>query len=273
MTTTARNTTGQKQKGRKAQPSKTATKPRDEATEKVLLTTQLSDVVALNFRIDPRVLRRRVPKGLELRTFEGDAYVSLVAMVLRKVKVWGFPVSVAGGFGELNLRYYVRRKDGDGYQNGACFLKDYISSASAAWILSSVFKTDFDRLKMKRENTGFNSKDDGAIPKVDYRWTVGENSNRIRIKARKKLGDISPNSKVGFILDNNNEYSRRDGKTYEYRVQHPKWTIWDAAQANFTCDVEKLFGKEFVKPLSRRPVSVFVSSGSNVTIHRPTVVG
>ena len=268
MTTTTHQT-----KGRKAQRTKTGSKPHDEATEKVLLTTQLSDVVALNFRIDPRVLERRVPKGLELRTFEGDAYVSLVAMVLRKVKVWGFPISVAGGFGELNLRYYVRRKDGNGYQHGACFLKDYVSSASGAWILGSVFKANFDRLKMKYDNSGLNSKDDGAIPKVDYRWTVGENSNRIRIKARKKLGGVSPNSKVGFILDNNNEYSRRDGNTYEYRVQHPSWTIWDAAQANFTCDVEKLFGQEFVKPLSRRPVSVFVSSGSNVTIHRPTIVG
>lgn len=268
MTTTARNS-----RSKSSSPKNVVSQKSDAAKAKVLFTAGFSELVALNFQIDPRLLQRHVPKGLELRFFEGETYVSLVAMVLRRVKVWGFPISVAGGFGELNLRFYVRRKDGDGYQHGACFLKDYVSSATGAWILGSVFKANFGRLKMNHENSGFNSKDPQAVPKVDYRWKVGESDNRIRIRARKKLTRIAPDSKVGFILDNTNEYSRREGKTYEYRADHPRWTIWDAAQANFTCDVGKLFGDEFVKPLSKRPASVFVSGGSNVTIYRPTVVG
>ena len=240
---------------------------------KVLFSAGFSELVALNFQIDPRLLKRHVPKGLELRFFEGETYVSLVAMVLRRVKAWGIPVPFAGGFGEMNLRFYVRRKDGDGYQHGACFLKDYVSGAAGAWILGSVFKGDFGRLKIKHNNSGFKSDDPEVVPKVDYRWTVGSNTNRIRIVARKKLTRILPNSKVGFILDNSNEYGRHGRKTLEYRAQHPRWTIWDAAQANFTCDVKTLFGEEFVKPLSRRPASVFVSGGSNVKIFRPTVVG
>lgn len=268
MTTTARNT-----RNKTSRSKRIALDNDDASRSKVLLTAGFSDLVALNFQIDPRLLQRHVPKGLELRFFEGETYVSLVAMVLRRVKVWGFPISVAGGFGELNLRFYVRRKDGDGYQHGACFLKDYVSSASGAWVLGSVFKANFARLKMKHDNSGFNSDDPKIVPKIDYRWKVGDHENRIRIRARKKLKQVSKNSKVGFILDNSNEYSRREGKTYEYRAQHPRWTIWDAAQANFTCDVGSLFGEEFVKPLSKRPASVFVSAGSNVTIFRPTVVG
>lgn len=268
MTTTARN------RADKSRVSKSVAPKNDDAAKaKVLFSAGFSNLVALNFQIDPRLLQRHVPKGLELRFFEGETYVSLVAMVLRSVKVWGFPLPVAGGFGELNLRFYVRRKDGDVYQHGACFLKDYVSGATGAWVLGSVFKADFARLKIKHENSGFNSDDPNVVPKVDYSWKVGESSNRIRIVARKKMTQISPNSKVGFFLDNSNEYSRREGKTLEYRAEHPRWTIWDAAKANFTCDVKKLFGEEFVKPLSRRPASVFVSGGSNVKIYRPTIVG
>ncbi len=247
---------------------KTASSP----TAKVLLTARFSEVVALNFQVDPKILEPYVPKGTELRFFEGEAYVSLVAMVLRRVRVWGIPIHIIGGFRELNLRYYVRRTDGDGYQHGACFLKDYVSSASAAWILGSVFKADFQRLRMLHNNSGFGSRDPSVTPTVDYRWKVEDHWNRIRIRARKQIKRIAPDTKVGFILDNNNEYSSRDGKTYEYRTHHPRWTIWDAAQANFTCDVKRLFGQEFEKPLSRRPVSVFVANGSKVTIHTPTEI-
>ena len=256
----------------KSRNRKAPIKTTDQATSKLLLTAGFSELVALNFQIDPKILQRRVPKGLELRFFEGETYVSLVAMVLRRVKVWGLPISVAGGFGELNLRFYVRRPDGDGFQHGACFIKDYVSSSSAAWILGSVFKTSFDKIRMTYDNSGFNSKDPGVVPKVDYRWRVGDHENRIRIRARKQLTKITPDSKVGFILDNHNEYSSRDRNTYEYRAEHPKWTIWDAAQANFTCDVTKLFGREFEKPLSKRPASVFVANGSQVKIYRPTKI-
>ena len=65
---------------------------------------------------------------------------------------------------------------------------------------------------------------------------------------------------------------RETGQTLEYAVARPQWVVWNAAQANFTCDVRRLFGPEFEKPLSRRPASVFVTSGSEVVIYRPTEV-
>ena len=239
--------------------------------QKVLMTARFSEVVAVNFQIDPKVLAPRIPKGLELDFYKGETYVSLVAMMLRDVRVWGIPIHIATGFEELNMRFYVRRKDGDGYQRGACFIKDYVSSGAAAWILGSLFKADFHKIKMKHDNTGF--ADDGeSVPSVDYRWKVGDHWNRLRIKARSKVQKTGSDTKVGFILNHNNEYSSRKGKTLEYRATHPTWTVWDAAQANFTCDVKTLFGQEFEKPLSKRPASVFVASGSDFTIYKPTTL-
>jgi hypothetical protein len=230
------------------------------------MTARFADIVALNFQIDPKILEPFVPRGVELDFYEGETYVSLVALVLRRVRVWGIPIHVVGGFGEFNLRYYVRRKSGEQLSSGACFLKDYVSSSTAAWILGSAFKASFNRIKMVYENEGFGSKDPQVVPRVDYRWKVGDHWNRIRVVARKRIERKGPGTKVGFILEHSSKFSSRGGCTYEYKVQQPSWTIWDAAQATFTCDVKKLFGAEFEKPLSRRPVSVFVAGGSDVTI-------
>lgn len=235
------------------------------------MKARFSELVAVNFAIDPKILEPRVPKGLELDFYNDETYVSLVAMMLRDVRVWGIPIHVASGFEEVNLRFYVRRKDGDGYQRGACFIKDYVSSGAAAWILGSLFKADFHKLKMKHNNSGFDGQPD-SVPKVDYQWKVDDHWNRLRIQARSRIPRTSRESKHEFILMHDNEYSQRDGKTLEYRAVRSPWTIWDAAKANFNCDVKKLFGYEFEKPLSKRPASVFVTSGSEVTIYRPTII-
>ncbi len=241
--------------------------------KKTLMRAKFSELVALNFRIDPKILLPRVPKGMELDYFQGETYVSLVAMMLRDVRVWGIPIHIASGFEEINLRFYVRRETDDGYRSGSCFIKDYVSGSAAAFILSNLFKSKFGKLKMKHANSGFpTTKDSEPVPIVDYQWKVDDHWNRIRIKGRSEVHKKDKQTKVGYILQHNYNYSSRDGKTLEYPSDRSVWTVWDAAQANFTCDVKPLFGQEFVKALSSRPASVFVAFGSDVNIYRPTVI-
>ena len=76
-------------------------------TRKPLMKAKFSEVVALNLQIDPEILKPLVPKGLELNFFKDETYVSLVAMMLRDVRVWGIPIHIASGFEEVNLRFYV----------------------------------------------------------------------------------------------------------------------------------------------------------------------
>ncbi len=239
---------------------------------KALLKARFSEQVALNFSIDPAILEPFVPKGLELDFFKDETYVSLVAMMLRDVRVFGIPIHIASGFEEVNLRFYVRRSVGNTFRKGACFLKDYVSGSAAAWILGRIFKAEFGRLKLKHKNSGFDFTDEDAIPEVDYQWKVDDHMNRIRVKARERIHRSGKETKVGFILNHNNMYSSRDGTTMEYAVARPQWQVWNAGQANFTCDVKRLFGQEFVKPLARRPASVFVTGGSEVVVYRPTEV-
>lgn len=224
-----------------------------------------NEIVAANFQVDPKLLRDQVPPGLELDQFNGDTYVSLVAMIVRKVGLFGIPLTK--GFVDLSLRFFVRRIGGDDSTKGACFLRNYVSSATGAWLLSSQLGGEFPTMKMKSANKLFNTKN--QAPEVDYAWKVADRWNKFRVKARSRIRDTGSNTKVGFVLDHTTHYHQFRGRTIEYAINRPRWEAWDAAQANFDCDVQQLFGKEFVHPLSQRPVSVFVSPGSDVSICKP----
>jgi hypothetical protein len=52
----------------------------------------------------------------------------------------------------------------------------------------------------------------------------------------------------------------------EYEVQHPSWKVWQARQAQFTGDIEALFGRQFADALSGPPTSAFLADGSPVTV-------
>jgi uncharacterized protein YqjF (DUF2071 family) len=242
---------------------------KEPAKVKPFMKAQFADLVAVNFHVDEKILQPLVPPGLELDNFNGEAYVSLVAMMLKGAKVWGLPFSIVPSSAELSLRFYVKHTHADGVEKGTCLIKDYVAGSTAAWFLESQFQSTFSKLKMKQTASGFAK---GETPEVEYQWKVDERWNKLRVRARSRIKKTSEGTKVGFILDHFNYYGRHNGRTLAYRVERPRWDVWDAAQANFTCDVQRLFGKSFVRPLAKRPASVFVTSGSPVTIFKPVVI-
>jgi hypothetical protein len=60
--------------------------------------------------------------------------------------------------------------------------------------------------------------------------------------------------------------TQRDGSTVEYRVEHPPWRVWRGLDPEFDCEVESLYGAEFVPALTGAPSSCFVAEGSDVVV-------
>lgn len=58
------------------------------------------------------------------------------------------------------------------------------------------------------------------------------------------------------------------GGTVEYRVEHPRWRVWQLSRPVLDCDAASFYGAGFAVPLSRPPSSVFVADGSAVTVYR-----
>src|SRR5262249_26430993 len=60
--------------------------------------------------------------------------------------------------------------------------------------------------------------------------------------------------------------SARNGRSREYRVEHPRWNVWKCEDAHFEGDTSSLYGPELATVVRRPPDSAFVADGSTVTV-------
>ena len=71
------------------------------------------DLVYLHWPYEPALVQRRLPAGLTVDTFDGRAWVGLVAFRMERIRIPGTPgVPYFGTFPETNVRTYVRGTDG-----------------------------------------------------------------------------------------------------------------------------------------------------------------
>ena len=76
-------------------------------------------------------------------------------------------------------------------------------------------------------------------------------------------------SEEEFITEHYWGYTaQRDGGTIEYRVEHPRWSVWRATDPVFDADVAALYGAAFVPFLAAPPVSALVADGSPIVVRR-----
>src|SRR5262249_39343546 len=90
-------------------------------------------------------LRRLVPPHLELDTFDGQAYVSVVFLLVDALHLRGLP-AIAGldRFAQVNVRTYVRHAGPHGDRTGVYFLSIDGQSRIAAWAARLLFGMPFE---------------------------------------------------------------------------------------------------------------------------------
>jgi uncharacterized protein len=96
----------------RSEPMQTATAIR-QRTLRVAGYHKWRDLLFLHWRAPAEDVQRVLPSGLTVETFDGWAWVGLVAFDMRGVRPWWFPaVPGVSAFHETNVRTYVTR-DGD----------------------------------------------------------------------------------------------------------------------------------------------------------------
>ncbi|MCW7456920.1 DUF2071 domain-containing protein [Leptospira bandrabouensis] len=74
-----------------------------------------NDVLFLHYQIQEKDLRKLVPDFLELDSFEGSYFVSVVAFTMNQIYIRNtFPIGYFSNFHEVNLRTYVKNKNKPG---------------------------------------------------------------------------------------------------------------------------------------------------------------
>jgi uncharacterized protein len=100
-----------------------------------------------------------------------------------------------------------------------------------------------------------------------YSWRFDGHENFLKVTTRGTEQFPADRSLQEFIVEHYWGYVRqRDGSTMEYRVEHPRWRIWETETAELRCDVTNLYGEKFCKFLSRSSSSAFLADGSEIKL-------
>jgi uncharacterized protein YqjF (DUF2071 family) len=233
--------------------------------QKVFLTAEWRWLVMLNYEVEPDVLAPFVPAGTGLDFWNGKTYLSLVGFYFQNTRVRGISFPLHRNFEEVNLRFYVRRQTEDGWRSGVVFIKELVPRPTIAFIARTFYNENYVALPMSHHLETLSDEKKS----VSYSWRFKGRENWLKVTTQ-GLGQIPANgSHQEFITEHYWGYARqRDGSTVEYRVEHPRWQVWETATAEFHCDIAGLYGENFGQFLHRPPSSAFLADGSEVKVFR-----
>ena|SRR5271155_5819740 len=233
--------------------------------EAVFLTAEWQDLVMLNYEVAPRVIDKYVPRGTVLDSFLGKTYLNLVGFRFRRTKLFGsLAIPLHSDFDEVNLRFYVRRKEGDEIRRGVVFVAEIVPKQAVAILARLIYGENYVCLPMKHSVST-----EGSKKTVKYQWRMRNQWCQLTAEAMGPPQLTREGSLEQFITEHYWGYStQRGGGSIEYHVSHVPWRVWVSTTAEFEGNASGLYGAELGQVLQGPASSAFIADGSPVTIFR-----
>jgi uncharacterized protein len=229
---------------------------------KNFLTARWENIIMANYAIDPEILSPFLPKGVELDYFEGKTYVSLVGFMFKNTKIFGIPAIGLSTFEEINLRFYVTRKEGNITKRGVVFINETIPYKIVAWVANYLYSEHYVAIPTKHD-----WKITSNLKQIAYSWKMKNKWNSIKISANTMAKRISEGSIEEFIFEHYFGYTKiSDSQTEQYNINHPKWLINKVIDFQIDCNFEEMYGKEFALLSKKIPDSIMIAEGSNISV-------
>jgi uncharacterized protein len=226
----------------------------------VFLTAEWRHLAMLNYEVDPKVLASFVPAGTELDSWNGKVFVSVVGFLFQNTHVLGIPIPFHRNFEEVNLRFYVRRKADDGWRRAVVFIKELVPRFAIAFTARAIYNEPYLALPMSHQIDS-NS--------AAYFWRFNGKENFLKVVVQGDAQPLLEGSEQEFMTEHYWGYTaQREGSTLEYRVEHPRWRVWNAQAAELHCDVAGHYGEQFCNTLNQPPSSAFLAEGSEVKVYK-----
>src|ERR1700754_1510190 len=149
-------------------------------TTTLFLTAEWRKLIMANYPVDPAALKPLLPARTELDTWGGDAYVSLVGFQFREVRVRGLSIPFHTRFPEVNLRFYIRFKEGETWKRGVVFVREIAPLPAVSFIANTLFRERYIPLPMAYQE---NSDSHGQTLRSAYRWRYNRRWNQLSVLA------------------------------------------------------------------------------------------
>ncbi len=213
-----------------------------------------------NYEVAPEILAERVPKGVALDFHDGKCFVSVVAFMFLDTRVLKIAVPFHINFEEVNLRFYVKRETPEETKRGVVFVKEIVPKPAIATVARIFYGEPYEAWRMshaKNEN------------ELIYAWWKRDAAYGIKVETGANTGVPAENSHGEFIIEHYWGYTKRgETRTDEYKVEHPKWELFDVKNHEIKIDFGKLYGAEFEFLNDEKPHSIFMAKGSEVAVYK-----
>lgn len=217
----------------------------------------------LNYEVDASMLTKFVPSGTELDYWNGKLFISLVGFRFLNTKVFGLSFPFHRNFEEVNLRFYVRRENGNEVKRGVVFVREIVPRWAIATIARTFYNENYAALPMSHEVRAKNDHETA----VEYAWKTGTGWNKIGLTASGDSTLPRAGSEEQFITEHYWGYAaQKDGTCVEYHVTHPPWKVWRGAKVIVEGDMTQVYGRDLSAALRNPPASGFLADGSEVTV-------
>lgn len=228
----------------------------------VFLKANWENIIMVNYDIAPEILLPYLPNGVTLDLYEGKAYVSLVGFMFKDTKIFGVPIPFLGTFEEINLRFYVQRREGNTIKRGVVFINETIPYRLVAWMANKLYKEHYTVVPTRHFMHQM-----GVKQQLKFEWLLDRKWNHILVEAETSPKKMVANSFEEFIYEHYYGYTKvSDKSTEEYRLEHPSWQVHEVMNYDIRCDFSAMYGTDFSVLNETKPTAVFIAKGSSVKV-------
>ncbi len=182
-----------------------------------LLAMRWEDVLFAHWAVDPETVAAKLPAGLSIDTFDGNAYLSVVGFDMRDIRPRGLPFGRS--FPELNLRTYVQGDAGPGIYFFNLDADDVLSVALAR----RLFRLSYYRAEIEIGETDGgirvrSHRTDDSAPPADFDATC---------RPKGETTAHEPDSLAWFLTERYRFYANVGGgdRLFVGTVDHPPWPL------------------------------------------------
>ena len=231
------------------------------------LTATWKYLCMLNYEVRKEILAPYVPPFTELDSYENKFYLSVVGFLFHDTKVLGVRIPWHVNFEEINLRFYVKHQSALESRRGVVFIKEIVPRRAIALVARKIYEEPYIAIPTKHE-IKMNADGSGRPNSIEYAWKYSDSWNSLSATPIGGARESQPGSLEEFITEHYWGYTKRSGGgTSEYKVEHPRWKLWDVSNATLVCDAAKLYGPKFEQVLASPPSCAFLAEGSAVKVY------
>ena len=183
-----------------------------------VLSMRWDDVLFAHWPVESATVASRLPRGVSVDTFDGDAYLGVVGFEMQDIGPRGVPVGLS--FPELNLRTYV---EVDG-RPGIYFFNLDADDPLGVFVAQKLFRLPYYRARMSVTRTG-----DEIRLQSRRRGRGGSAAFDATYARAGELHRPEPGTLEHFLTERYRFYTADDtGRLYHGDIRHDPWQLADA---------------------------------------------